>query len=73
MKKYTNPFYVALFFVAILLSSCNSEKEPDFTKYVNPFIGTGGNKIEGHGNTFPGAAYPFGINVPKQTEANGQN
>ncbi|MGI8554797.1 MAG: GH92 family glycosyl hydrolase, partial [Pyrinomonadaceae bacterium] len=27
----------------------------DFTRYVNPFIGTGG-----HGHTFPGATVPFG-------------
>ncbi len=27
----------------------------DYTKYVNPFIGTGG-----HGHTFPGATVPFG-------------
>jgi putative alpha-1,2-mannosidase len=59
----------------VLVSSCTSDTKEyrDYTSLVNPFIGTGGNKIEGHGNTFPGAAYPFGINVPKQTEANGQN
>jgi putative alpha-1,2-mannosidase len=28
----------------------------DFTRYVNPFIGTGG-----HGHTFPGAVMPFGM------------
>ncbi len=28
----------------------------DFTKYVNPFVGTGG-----HGHTFPGATMPFGM------------
>ena len=28
----------------------------DFTRYVNPFIGTGG-----HGHTFPGATLPFGM------------
>ncbi|MEP6614263.1 MAG: GH92 family glycosyl hydrolase, partial [Mucilaginibacter sp.] len=28
----------------------------DFTKYVNPFIGTGG-----HGHTYPGAVVPFGM------------
>ncbi len=28
----------------------------DYTKYVNPFIGTGG-----HGHTFPGATVPFGF------------
>src|SRR4030095_7407683 len=28
----------------------------DFTRWVNPFIGTGG-----HGHTFPGATLPFGM------------
>ena len=28
----------------------------DFTRWVNPFIGTGG-----HGHTFPGATMPFGM------------
>src|SRR5437667_12791375 len=28
----------------------------DFTRWVNPFIGTGG-----HGHTFPGATVPFGM------------
>src|SRR5688572_20702974 len=28
----------------------------DFTRHVNPFIGTGG-----HGHTFPGATLPFGM------------
>lgn len=28
----------------------------DYTKLVNPFIGTGG-----HGHTYPGSAYPFGF------------
>ena len=28
----------------------------NFSKYVNPFIGTGG-----HGHTFPGATVPFGM------------
>jgi len=33
-----------------------SAQTKDFTKYVNPFIGTGG-----HGHTFPGATVPFGM------------
>lgn len=41
--------------------SCNTKSENDPAKYVNPFIGTGGNQLEGHGNTFPGAAWPFGM------------
>lgn len=30
--------------------------QKDFTRYVDPFIGTGG-----HGHTFPGATWPFGM------------
>ena len=30
--------------------------DPDYTRWVNPFIGTGG-----HGHTFPGATMPFGM------------
>ena len=29
---------------------------PDYTQYVNPFVGT-----DFHGHTFPGAAWPFGM------------
>ena len=36
--------------------SCNISKNQDLTKYVDPFIGTGG-----HGHTFPGAMVPFGL------------
>ena len=46
---------LALVFLAALLSGC-TEKEKDFTKYVNPFIGTGG-----HGHTYPGAVVPHGM------------
>jgi len=33
-----------------------SDKEQGLTKYVDPFIGTGG-----HGHTYPGATVPFGM------------
>lgn len=41
----------------ILLASCINlfAQTKDYTKYVNPFVGTGG-----HGHTFPGATVPFG-------------
>ncbi len=47
-----------LFFAFCLLSfALNlSAQTKDFTRYVNPFIGTGG-----HGHTFPGATMPFGM------------
>ena len=46
---------------SILFSGCQNRQKEDYTRYVNPFIGTGGDKERGHGNTFPGAAYPFGM------------
>ena len=33
-----------------------SAQQVDYTKFVDPFIGTGG-----HGHTFPGATTPFGM------------
>jgi putative alpha-1,2-mannosidase len=44
-------FAFCLFAFALNLSA----QTRDYTKYVNPFIGTGG-----HGHTFPGATVPFG-------------
>ncbi len=38
--------------ISFTLCACNAQ----FTKYVNPFIGTGG-----HGHTFPGTVWPFGM------------
>ncbi len=47
---------------AVLWGSCgNNEERESFSNYVDPFIGTGGSVESGHGNTFPGAAYPFGM------------
>lgn len=48
-------------FIGILLFVCGaflvvSAQTKDYTRYVNPFIGTGG-----HGHTFPGATVPFGM------------
>jgi predicted alpha-1,2-mannosidase len=50
MKKI---FYIV--FAIILILSANNHSQ-NLTKYVNPFIGTGG-----HGHTFPGATLPFGM------------
>src|SRR3954469_2646556 len=33
-----------------------AQSRADYTRYVNPFLGTGG-----HGHTFPGAVLPFGM------------
>ncbi len=42
--------------IAILSASIFGQTAKDYTKYVNPFVGTGG-----HGHTFPGATMPFGM------------
>lgn len=42
-----------LFFFLAFVVCVNAQ---DLTKYVNPFIGTGG-----HGHTYPGAVMPFGM------------
>jgi len=49
---------VAIFLLSsiILFSSCKKEKSEALTKWVDPFIGTGG-----HGHTYPGASTPFGM------------
>ena len=40
----------------LVFSSCSKEHITDYTSLVDPFIGTGG-----HGHTFPGATYPYGM------------
>lgn len=49
MKKIIITFY-------ILHSAFCIHAQPDYTKFVDPFIGTGG-----HGHTYPGATVPFGM------------
>ena len=44
------------FICFLLLLPSHSYAQPDLTRYVNPFVGTGG-----HGHTFPGAIVPFGM------------
>lgn len=52
--------------MAILLLPIFSEAQ-SFTKYVNPFVGTGA-----HGHTFPGALVPFGaVQVSPDTRLSG--
>ena len=50
--------FIKLLFAFLFLTSvgCNAQ---DLTKYVDPFIGTGGN-----GHTYPGATAPFGMLQP---------
>jgi len=55
--------------VVILFSGCvgNQNSKKDFTHYVNPFIGTGGD-----GNTYPGAQLPFGmVQLSPDTQSEG--
>lgn len=40
----------------LLFAFAVSAQQTQFSKYVNPFIGTGG-----HGHTFPGATVPYGM------------
>lgn len=42
--------------IAVLLLSAGPLASRQFTKHVNPLVGT-----DGHGHTFPGAAVPFGM------------
>lgn len=53
MKKSSFVAFGLLLLFSVLGSA---QKELDLTRYVNPFIGTGG-----HGHTFPGATVPFGM------------
>ncbi|HMS40348.1 MAG TPA: GH92 family glycosyl hydrolase [Pyrinomonadaceae bacterium] len=52
MKKFA---FITLF-LSLFANAFAQNQPKDFTKYVNPFIGTGG-----HGHTFPGATVPFGM------------
>ncbi len=61
MMSKTKILLVAGIFSVLVFVRCKNEKQEDVARYVNPFIGTGGSKETGHGNTFPGAAYPFGM------------
>ena len=66
MKKFYKIFYpgknrisniiLMLFGFIFFQSSITFGQEMNLTKYVNPFIGTGG-----HGHTFPGVSVPFGM------------
>jgi predicted alpha-1,2-mannosidase len=47
---------VFILFAACCLPLALAAQSKDYTRYVNPFIGTGG-----HGHTFPGATMPFGM------------
>src|SRR4051812_22431845 len=44
------------YLLPLLLFATIANAQTDFTKYVDPFIGTGG-----HGHTYPGATVPHGM------------
>ena len=50
--------------VLCLAWSCPGHAAPDFTRHVNPFIGT-----DGTGHVFPGATRPFGMVAPSPDNA----
>ncbi len=45
-----------IFFYLLFLTPVSLHAQRDLTRYVDPFVGTGG-----HGHTFPGAIVPFGM------------
>ncbi|HMS09116.1 MAG TPA: GH92 family glycosyl hydrolase, partial [Pyrinomonadaceae bacterium] len=63
MKKRSSTIFSASLrlggcFLILLTAYCSllTAQTRDYTRWVNPFIGTGG-----HGHTFPGATVPFGM------------
>jgi len=60
VSKHSFRFLVFIVFLssfAFLLSpSCSKDFSEDYTRFVDPFIGTAA-----HGHTFPGATVPFGM------------
>src|SRR5688572_6772184 len=48
--------FAQLFICLLLFYGALAAQPRDLTRWVNPFIGTGG-----HGHTFPGATMPFGM------------
>jgi predicted alpha-1,2-mannosidase len=60
-------FKINLVIFSILFVSCSHSSNSDYCTLVNPFIGT-----TGGGNTFPGAASPFGmVSVSPHTNNHG--
>ena len=56
MKSAKSILGIILLSIVVIFSSCKEEKSEPLTKWVDPFIGTGG-----HGHTYPGASVPFGM------------
>src|ERR1051325_694101 len=56
LVRSVNPVNLVNLFLLLIFLSTQASAQRDLTRYVNPFIGTGG-----HGHTFPGAIVPFGM------------
>ena len=57
-------YRITMSFILLISMSCT---QTDYTKYVDPFIGTGG-----FGHTFPGACAPFGMVQPSPVTGYGK-
>ena len=56
MNKAMTDYLILLIIGLFTYLSAQTDNSPDYTKYVNPFIGT-----DFRGNTYPGATVPFGM------------
>jgi predicted alpha-1,2-mannosidase len=56
MTTYSHRIFAAIVILLTAYCSLLAEQTSNYTRWVNPFIGTGG-----HGHTFPGAVMPFGM------------
>jgi predicted alpha-1,2-mannosidase len=56
MKRGRIPLPTAAVLLLLLAAALPVAAQQDLTRYVDPFVGTGG-----HGHTFPGATMPFGM------------
>jgi putative alpha-1,2-mannosidase len=46
-------------FICLIVQLSFAQNTKNYHQYVNPFIGTGG-----HGHTYPGPSFPFGMIQP---------
>src|SRR5690606_21031774 len=59
MKKH---LLLAISLMPLFMFAQNSTETIDYTKFVNPFIGTGSiDSLSLSGSNFPGACIPFGL------------
>ncbi len=62
MKNKIFLLFIGLFLFQCNVFSQNNKNDIDYTKYVNPFIGTGSiDSLSLSGSNFPGAVVPFGF------------